>query len=177
MDGYHIRRATVEDAPNVARIHVDSWRNTYRGIVPDAFLDGMSYADSEARWRQGLERDVPRYAMFVAEGPDGVVGFANGGTLREEVPGYDGELYAIYILDAHRRSGLGRRLVQQVARHLVDSGFHAMIIWVLADNLPARRFYEAIGGQTVRESEIEIGGKSLREVAYGWPDLRTWLTT
>ncbi|MBX6352721.1 MAG: GNAT family N-acetyltransferase [Thermoflavifilum sp.] len=172
---YSIRRATPADAPAVARVHVDSWRTTYRGIVPDAFLDSLSYAESERRWRSGFEQPSPGYAMFVAEGPDGIVGFATGGRLRHAVLNYDGELYAIYIAAAHHRSGLGRRLVHRVAEHLTASGFHSMIIWALADNHPARRFYEALGGQLVSEADTDIGGKRLREVAYGWSDLAAWL--
>ncbi len=45
-----------------------------------------------------------------------------------------------------------------------------MLIWVLADN-PSRRFYERLGGQLVREAEVELGGQRLRELAYGWKNL------
>jgi hypothetical protein len=46
-----------------------------------------------------------------------------------------------------------------------------MLVWVFAAN-PCRAFYEALGGRYVREQEITIGGAQLREVAYGWSDLR-----
>ncbi|WP_303801124.1 GNAT family N-acetyltransferase [Alicyclobacillus macrosporangiidus] len=175
--GYSIRRATVDDATAVARVHVDSWRTTYRGIVPDAFLDGMSYAESEARWRRGFEQSSEKYAMFVAQDETGrIVGFANGGPIRKADPDFDGELYAIYLLEEHQRRGLGRRLIRQVAGHLVQQGMHGMLIWALADN-PACQFYAAMGGQAVREGELEIGGKWLKEVGYGWRDLAEWLRT
>jgi len=47
-----------------------------------------------------------------------------------------------------------------------------MLVWVLVDNHPARRFYEALGGQELRTQPIEIGGVTLEEVAYGWQDIR-----
>jgi GNAT superfamily N-acetyltransferase len=173
--GYSIRRATVEDAAAVARVHVDSWRTTYRGIVPDTFLDGMSYADSEARLRRRLEQSSEKYAMFVAQDESGrIVGFADGGPIRKEDPDFDGELYAIYLLEAHQRRGLGRRLIRQVVGHLVQNGMHGMLIWALADN-PACPFYAVMGGRPVRAGELEIGGVRFKEVGYGWSDLAGWL--
>jgi ribosomal protein S18 acetylase RimI-like enzyme len=83
-----------------------------------------------------------------------------------------GALYALYVLPSRQRQGCGRRLVQAVARRLVASGMRSVLVWVLAANIPARRFYEALGGAVVREQPIEIGGATLTEVAYGWPDGR-----
>ncbi len=57
------------------------------------------------------------------------------------------------------------------ARWLFGAGMNPMIIWVLAKNHPARRFYGVLGGQYVRERQIQIGGVSLPEVSYGWLDL------
>ena len=49
-----IREATASDASGIARVHVDAWRATYRGIVPDAHLDAMSHVRSELRWCERL---------------------------------------------------------------------------------------------------------------------------
>jgi hypothetical protein len=50
-----IRRATLEDAAAIARVRVDTWRTAYRGIVPDEFLDNMSYEGNESRWAEMLK--------------------------------------------------------------------------------------------------------------------------
>lgn len=111
--------------------------------------------------------------MFVAEDESGrIVGFADGGRERSGDPVYDGELYAIYLLQDYQQKGIGRQLFQHVVQHLVKSKFHGMLIWVLADN-PSRHFYESMGGLPVRELEIEIAGKRLQEVGYGWSALQT----
>ena len=39
MESIVIRPAQTADAPGIARVHVEAWRSTYRGIVSDAFLD------------------------------------------------------------------------------------------------------------------------------------------
>ncbi|MEO7000908.1 MAG: GNAT family N-acetyltransferase [Ktedonobacterales bacterium] len=83
---------------------------------------------------------------------------------------YDGELNAIYLLPTTQRQGAGRRLTAAVAQHLAACGHRGLIIWALAENIAAGRFYERLGGVVVAEQPIEIG-KPLVEVAYGWPDL------
>lgn len=167
--------ATEKDFAGVAKVHVDSWRTTYKGIVPDDFLDGMSYATSEARWRRISAQTSTTYAMFVAGHEDGdIVGFASGGRERSGDDAYDGELYAIYLLQDYERQGIGQALFRRMVQHLIGHGFRSMLIWVLADN-PACRFYESMGGVPVRKSEVEIGGKRLRELGYGWTELGSLL--
>lgn len=169
---YRIRPVAEADYSVVAKVHVDSWRTTYRGIVPDDFLGGMSYEVSEARWRRISAQAPPGYAMFVAEDEGrNIVGFANGGRERSGDADYDGELYAIYLIESHQRQGIGKALFHHVAKHLVENGFRSMLIWVLTEN-PSCRFYEAIGGVPVRGQEIEIGGKRLKESGYGWTNLQ-----
>ncbi|WP_274433354.1 GNAT family N-acetyltransferase [Alicyclobacillus sp. ALC3] len=168
-----IRLASDSDYEHMARVHVDSWRTTYKGIVPDHFLAELSYETSEARWRRISEQSGPDYALLVAENKDGqIVGFANGGRERSGDTLYDGELYAIYLVESHQRQGIGRGLFQRIVRHLVETSRHSMLIWVLADN-PACRFYESMGGVPIMEQAVEIGGKHLREIGYGWTDVRT----
>lgn len=169
--GYAIRPATPADLPGIARVHVDSWRTTYHGIVSDAFLEGLSYERSEARNRSLMERTDNPPHVFVATDPDGtVVGFAMGGRTRSDDALFTGELYGIYLLKEQQGHGLGRGLVRAMAGALAADGHGSLIVWVLADN-PSRRFYEALGGRYHRTQSITIGGQELAEVAYGWPDI------
>ena len=110
--------------------------------------------------------------MFVAETEAGeIVGFANGAPERECNPLYRGEIYAIYLLAAYQRMGVGRRLFSAAARRLHKAGFDAFLLWVLKDNLPARRFYESLGRDVyLTEKTITIGETHLIEVSYGWRD-------
>ncbi|GEO27808.1 acetyltransferase [Alicyclobacillus acidoterrestris] len=168
---YTIREAVPDDAAGVAKVHVDSWRTTYREIVNDEFLASLSYEKSEERWRNRLANNPVEYAMFVAVNDEGqIVGFADGGRERSGDPSYDGELYAIYLLKEHQRKGIGKLLFHHVVSHLASNHFHAMLIWVLNDN-PSRYFYESVGGQLVRGKSIQIGEQQLHESAYGWSNL------
>ena len=166
-----VRRAEVRDAAAIARVHVDTWRSTYPGVVPLEYLANMSYESREHRWRGIIEDPRGKTTSFVAETEsEGVVGFAACGPDRAVDPEYEGELYAIYVVRSMQRSGLGRTLVRSVVDDLRARGFDSMLAWVLEQS-PSRRFYERIGGELVRSKEVEIGGKHLIEVGYGWKDL------
>ncbi|NEZ57727.1 GNAT family N-acetyltransferase [Adonisia turfae] len=167
-----IREATRTDVPAIARVHVDTWRTTYQGIVPDQHLAKLSYERRVNSWSQILNRASEDGTFtYVAEEEVGeIVGFASGGVERTNDPVYAGELMAIYILEGYQSKGIGHCLVQTVAERLHLLGINSMLVWVLLDN-PACQFYAALGGTPVHEKALEIGGKSLIEVAYGWTDI------
>jgi GNAT superfamily N-acetyltransferase len=167
----HIREARVEDAPAIARVHVDAWRTTYPGIVPDEYLASLSCSQHEAAWRVGLT--TPPYGEFtyVAEDEERqIMGFATGGPERTGNRDYPAELHAIYLLSRGRRKGLGTRLVRTIAERLVQLNYPSLMVWVLAKN-PSRAFYETLGGEKIMETMVEIGGAKLVELAYGWKDI------
>jgi len=167
-----IRPAEPADAQAIASVQTASWRTTYTGLVPDEFLANMDVNRRAAVWHTWLTDSNHRQCFFVAETSDReVVGFASGGPERDAHPTYKGEIFAIYILDTHQGQGIGRRLVQAVAEWLHNQHYHTMLIWVLAGNTIGIGFYEALGGQRVTSKNIEIGGETLEEIAYGWLDI------
>jgi GNAT superfamily N-acetyltransferase len=169
-----IRQALRDDIPGIARVHVDTWRSNYRGLVPHDFLAGLSYEQSEQTWHWIFDysESTDGNFTFVAEDKTcSTVGFANGGPERTGDPEYKGELNAIYILKSAQRRGAGRALVHAVVDGLLALKLDSMLLWVLAEN-PACAFYGHLGGQPIREKHVEIGGKLVKEIAYGWKDLR-----
>jgi ribosomal protein S18 acetylase RimI-like enzyme len=171
MIEFLIRPAHPDDAPGIARVHVDSWRTTYKGIIPDTILDNLSYEARTRQWRIGLSNPNRKIFDYVAVDPsDQIVGFVNGGTERSGDPEYKGELYAIYLLKEVQGQGLGRRLMLTLVERLVQEGYTNMLLWVLAAN-PARKFYEKMGGHVLRSRYEDFGGTMLEEVAYGWGDI------
>ncbi len=165
-----IRPALESDADAIARVHVASWQTTYAGLVPDEYLAGLSAERRAEQWRATLANAESAMQALVCERvPGDVVGFAAFGPEREGLAPYTGELYAIYLLKSAQGHGLGRALLDHAARRLAELGHTAWMCWVLADN-PSRHFYESMGGHAFREKPIEIGGRSLIEVAYGWQE-------
>lgn len=165
-----IREAAPADAPGIARVHVESWRTTYRDLLPADFLAGLSVERRTAYWDEFLRRTDRDSSMLVAEEADRIVGFVVAGPERTGTPNYRGEVYAIYLLESHQRRGIGAALLRAAVAWLRRSGYNSMLIWVLAGN-PSRGFYAAMGGQPVATQPITIGDTTLEEVAYGWPDL------
>jgi ribosomal protein S18 acetylase RimI-like enzyme len=174
-DPFTIRRGVPHDLVGLARVHVETWKTTYRGIVPDDRLDALSIeGDLAAGFGSSLTAPPSGVACFVAMIPgDEIVGYAFGGPTHVPEEGFNGELRAIYILKAHQGRGIGTALVREVARHLLASGRTNMIVWVLAEN-PSQRFYEKLGARPVgrRTAESRVAGGPVPEVSYGWQDLR-----
>jgi ribosomal protein S18 acetylase RimI-like enzyme len=167
-----IREAQIEDSAAIAKVHIDSWRTTYKGIVSDDYLSALSYQEREQKWQEFFQAtDHFQFAYAAEVGSNQIVGFAVGGVNHDEAADYQGELYAIYILHEYQGKGIGRRLTEAVARRLLQGGRSSMSVWVLARN-PACRFYESLGGKRLHEKEIEIGDTTLIEVAYGWKDVK-----
>jgi ribosomal protein S18 acetylase RimI-like enzyme len=164
-----VRAATIDDAPAIARVHVASWRSTYRNLLPADFLDSLTEGAYADRWTRFIAEPTNRVYVVEAEGE--LAGFASAGPERAGEPGYSGELYAIYVLDRYQRRGHGLELVQAVVAGLREMGLDTLIIWVLRDNQSARLFYERLGGTYVRSQPITLGSATVEEVSYGWPHL------
>jgi GNAT superfamily N-acetyltransferase len=164
------RLAQVDDAPAIARVHVDTWRTTYAGIVPAEHLANLSYERCEARWLPYLSDPQGETRTFVAEARGQVIALASGGPARDPLPGLDAELYNLYVLKDFQGRGFGWLLVARLAQDLASQGYHSLITWVVKDN-PACRFYERLGGRIMGEKTVEVGAKELVDVAYAWPDL------
>jgi len=171
---YTIRKATPSDARSIAGVYVDSWRNTYAGLLPDELLVGLDTSDHECRWwRHVLARRSDNHAAFVAEASGhGVIGFASGGPARDNQIECYGEVYTLYVLDEHHGFGLGKRLFTTIVAQLVEGQGSSLIVWVLLGN-PARFFYEALGGKLVAHRHATMGGAPIEEICFAWEDVRS----
>lgn len=166
-----IRVALPTDVNGIASVHVASWRSTYPGMIPASILSGLSIDRRRQQWEAFFEQNDTSRCLFVAEEDGRITGFAAGGPQRDEdFPAYDGELYAIYLLADTQRQGIGRHLTQAVANHLLHHGFESMLTWVIRGN-PARHFYERMGGTQIGEKPLQMGGETVVELAYGWPQI------
>lgn len=172
------REAGLSDARAIGRLHVDSWRETYTGILPEQLLDSLSAAARSAMWSSVLAGPVRsrRTAVFVAESRGRIVGFGACGDQRDETlrdRGFDAEIGAIYVPKAHQGGGVGRSLMARMAGKLLDQGRTAASLWVLRENVSARQFYVRMGGAHLGARVGEQAGATVHEVAYGWSDLAT----
>lgn len=166
-----VREALLEDIGWIAKVNVNSWMTTYKGIISDTVLTKLSVEKRRKEWEWIYNNRKQDEVIFVAVNDDGeIVGFSNGGRNRNAEFDYDGELYAIYLLKEYQRQGLGKLLVSKVVESLRHRGYSSMMVWVLEEN-PSVKFYTALGGRTFGKKEITRGKDKLIEVAYGWNNL------
>lgn len=159
-----IRIARESDLEQIVDVHTMSWKETYRGLMPDAILDNLNVEGRRKYWQERLATDTINY---VAEVDGNVVGFACCGKNREPLKDYDAEVYAIYLRKAYHGLGLGKGLWQACVRVLKAQGYGKVIVWVLKDN-PFAQFYIEGGGQWEAEETFQMGKYNLEHEAYGW---------
>jgi GNAT superfamily N-acetyltransferase len=164
----HIRRASVTDAESLASVHVQSWQAAYRGLLPQAYLDGLAPADRLGRWIEHVrDADWPQEATYVADEADGIVGFVHVGPSRDSDAAGSGELRSIYVLPQTWSSGVGRQLAATGLESLRGAGFLLATLWVLEGNSRAIRFYEVGGWRHDGAWKTNhIGGLDIVELRY-----------
>jgi GNAT superfamily N-acetyltransferase len=142
----HVRDATIDDAESLAIVHVRGWQWGYRGMLPSAYLAGLSVERRAEQWRSWL-LDPGRTCTWVAGTEElALAGFVAAGPSRDPGAGAEtGEIYAIYLEEAAAGSGAGRALLERGIDGLREAGFARATLWVLRDNARARRFYEKEG--------------------------------
>nr|WP_315481540.1 GNAT family N-acetyltransferase [uncultured Undibacterium sp.] len=175
-----LRRATVADAEAIAAIRIEGWRTTYRGMIPDSYLNEMDMNENVLHWRtilQALPVKEDSLCVYVAVSEDEIVGFVSAMKLSEPKLDKDGEINAIYIRPQWQRCGIGKRMLHKAARSLQAMGCTSCVIWVIDGNSQARNFYEELGGEILIEQDFSWDGLDLTEVGYGWSDLNVMMAS
>jgi ribosomal protein S18 acetylase RimI-like enzyme len=168
--GLSVRRAVAADVEALAEVHIRCWRETYRGMLSDAFLSGVDPASRVDLWRMLLDRPEPAEAWVACDGGT-VVGFA--GVRRDPAPGApeghpppvsgDFQLWGLYLLASHQGLGLGRRLLEMAL------GNEAASLWVAADNSRAIGFYRRFGFEPDGAEDVLAEWENLREIRRARP--------
>lgn len=140
-----IRPAKEEDAAGIARIHVETWRAAYAGIMPAEFLASLSVENRIKMWVALLDRN-PRN-LLVAEDAGEMSGFCHSVLFRGEGTRICGETMAVYVLPQFQGRGHGLALMQATEADFRARGVAEAVLWVLEANHPTRRFYERFGYQ------------------------------
>ena len=166
-----IRAAIPSDAATIARIHITSWKANFESFLTDeqVKLKDLDEANQIMVWqRRFTEEEGNSRHTFIAAKDEASVGYITG---RDYSGEYDAELHQIYVLPDTNRSGIGKKLVAQLAKHLHENGKQSMLVWVMTIN-PAVAFYrDSLGGKYAGERIIPDGDGLLKEFAYVWEDL------
>ncbi len=163
-----VRRATERDLGTIARIHVESWRAAYRGIVADLILEGLSVDDRVVAWRRWYTQ--PGAEIWLATREESPVAFSRliPAPADEHRERDTGEVTHLYALPSVVGSGIGKALFLHILSAARRRGFGSLVLWVLEHNLRARRFYESFGllPDGARQTRPKWLGEGVYEVRY-----------
>ena len=167
MENIRIREAAASDVKETARVITMTWKETYKDIVPDDKLSGLS-SDNFVNY---LKDDVlsEDKVVFVAENEfQAIVGMVSGGPIKQDVEGYDAEMYALYVIPDMQGHGIGVALFRSLIVWLKNKGLKKVSAWVFAENNISITFFDAWHGEQIEEGSLEIAGKTLKTICYGW---------
>lgn len=151
----------------MARIYVQTWRDTYLSVLPYDYLFEMSVPRHEQVFVNVLNSN--QLISFVAENAGRIIGFITGGFERNGNNTYSGEIYSLYVLKNFQRQGIGGQLVSALSTQLSEFGIYSMLVRVLKLN-PYRRFYIKMNGTYLRTEHQDFSGEGLEVEVYGWLD-------
>ncbi|UOK41029.1 GNAT family N-acetyltransferase [Pseudomonas palleroniana] len=166
-----IRKALPTDARAIAQVHICSWQQAYRDLMPAEYLTSLqaTLAQREVFWARSIEAGESN--VWVAELGKQVVGWISVGASRDEdaAQGQVGEVMAIYVLAGCWHTGIGLALWKAGEQSLREQGFQRLTLWVLVGNQRAIRFYRRAGcvEEAGSERDLQRGGTALVEMRYG----------
>ena len=159
-----LRPLRAGDEDLVARLHAASWRDSYRGMLSDAYLDGDLVGERRALWRSRLQS--PQLGLLALhEGKP--VGFAFA--LADADERWGTLLDNLHVLPGHRGAGVGTRLLHELTGEIPHGGLH---LWVYEQNVRARDYYERLGARHIERTKAKgADGGQLMACLYAWPDI------
>lgn len=172
---WRFRIATPSDAASIAKVQVESYQTSYKGLLPDDYLANFTLHEQENDWLT-WHIIFPNDILLVAlDEQDQIVGYALSRKL--ETSQTIGEILALHVLPTLKNKGIGKLLLTHSIHELKVTGCNSIVLWTLIDN-PSRGFYEHLNGQFVEEKDwiIEELNFKTKELCYRWDDLDTLLT-
>ncbi|WP_312642262.1 GNAT family N-acetyltransferase [Hydrogenoanaerobacterium sp.] len=160
-----IKRATVGDADAISKIHAASWKKAYRGIIPQKYLDDLKDNFWVPAFEDWIGNEI--FTVYLICADDVPIGCTAYGKARDSKMPNWGEIVSVYMHPDYYGKGYGRRLFDFVLSCIKQDGYRNCYLWVLKENLTARRFYEKSGFCCSQDEYIsEIMGKQIVDVRY-----------
>lgn len=163
-----VRKAKLSDVKAIATVHITTWQDAYRGLIPDEYLDALSIDERELKWKLILsdKQHEPIHLVGLVDGK--IQGWASFYHCRDaDAKATWGELGGIYIHPSAQHLGLGSLLMQAGLVKLKLRGYACATLWVLQSNQKARAFYESKGWKVEGKTKVEQrNGFELHEIRY-----------
>lgn len=163
-----LRNARVGDAERIARLHADSWRRTYRGMMTDEFLDGDLISNRLRAWCERMEAARPGQLVVIAEEGVTLAGFVCLFAAEDAIWG--SYIENLHVSSDHMRRGIGTALMAHAAEWLCrEYARLGVYLWAMEANHRARRLYERLGASNAGSTLLmDPGGGSAPNCRYVW---------
>ena len=158
-----VRHAAGTDLDAIRSLHIESWQRTYRGMLPDAYLEGSLEKDLSGYWRE----DRLQGQICCVAHSDGVVGFAILSPLGPETP----HVASVHVARDVQGKGIARSLFRFLASALRDQGRDGLCLEVLEGNTRARKAYSALGGREGVPVPGDCFGHPVTDIPIIWDSL------
>jgi ribosomal protein S18 acetylase RimI-like enzyme len=170
-----IRDARFSDHTAIARLHSANWRQSYRGILSDFYLDEVVEQNHFQDWKRQLGSPASNQLVLIAAMDQAVIGFAR--YLFDDDPEFGTLLENLHVSKDLQRNGVGRSLMREGARRIIErADKRSMYLWVFELNALARKAYHCQGGLHVGTFERTApDGNLARSCRYFWEDVSTLL--
>jgi ribosomal protein S18 acetylase RimI-like enzyme len=165
-----LRIAGPNDWTEIAALHAASWRNSHRGILSDAYLDGQVLSERIGVWRGCFRAAPANQYVVVAEDQSVVVGF--GCAYGNEDDQLGTKLDNPHVLPTQKRRGIGTMMIENIASWSSENHpGKGVFLWVFERNLPARQFYERLAGIIAGDTIWTArDGTAVKSLLYVWKD-------
>lgn len=160
---YIIRMNKIEDQAQMAKIKVEDWKSTYKGLIADAYLEKLNIDTQTKKYFRSFEEYKDR--VLVAVKGREILGYSCFDE-KETAFKYDSELVSLYIKEKEQKKGIGKALFLETAKELLSRNKKNMIVWTLAENKNAILFYKKLGGIIKETRQAKIGEETYKEFGF-----------
>ena len=152
-----LRQAGRDELYNIAVFLDDCWRQVYRHIISDEFLDSMSSDERHNSFIKRYDDGTSDFVMIFDN--ESLVGAAVYGKSFTEGYETDGEISAIYLRKDYIGKGYGHNSIVRIEQALRDKGYTHFVLDVLSENTRALNFYLKHDYIKVADRTIRLGYK------------------
>ncbi|MGJ8646471.1 MAG: GNAT family N-acetyltransferase [Marinomonas colpomeniae] len=170
------RVADIKDLEGLITLHADSWRESYRGIFSDQFLDNDVWEDRKQFWVNRLSTHKSNQYVLVAIDNDEICGVICA--LGNESAQWGTFIDSLHVSKSAQGKGIGKQLMYLMAKWADESFEHkGVYLEVLEDNSNARGFYHRIGAKHQETNLWQPPGSNdkLNDLLYVWKNNQSLL--
>lgn len=163
-----IREATNADVASIAKLYTENWKETYKNLLPDEFLDHLNFEDSKQKWGSYLLEKG--HKIFVAYEEDVFLGFS----ACKEDDEIQNCLYldSLHVSKVARGKGVGTELIRKVGNYAAHNGDTRMSICIVKGNDTAKRLYEKMGARHYKDFTDHFGETESNSEKLIWDNLQ-----